>query len=151
MEESEVKTEMEGLLNGASNPASVNVENILKARIESSIKDHEQSDTAKQVQLFQDWNSLRDDELDRYYKLLQKKSRMQDMEQKKKKLTEEEQRLFFFDNYEKMEKVKRQKFAEWRRTWPSRTWAPQIRMPPRKEVTDDYIPPTVGSHARKRD
>lgn len=43
-------------------------------------------------------------------------------------MAKKEEELFFFDNYDKMEKEKTEKFAHWQKTWPRRTWARQIKM-----------------------
>jgi hypothetical protein len=57
-----------------------------------------------------------------------KEAKLRELEAAARQLAEKEEELFFFDNYDKMEKEKLEKFAEWRKTWPRRTWARQINM-----------------------
>lgn len=135
----------EGLIEKLSklNSTDFDVEAFLKKSVESSVAQHEQEYIGKQVETYKVWNKTREDELDRQYQLYLKNSKIQQLDQKKKTLQEQEERLFFFDNYEAMEKAKRAKFVEWRKTWPKRTWANLITLRPREFVQDDYVPPDV--------
>jgi len=57
-----------------------------------------------------------------------RESKIKELESAAKQIAEKEEELFFFDNYDKMEKEKTEKYANWRKTWPRRTWARQINM-----------------------
>ena len=74
------------------------------------------------------WDREREAELENQYKLFLKESKQKEFADVARQLAEKEEELFFFDNYDKHEKVKIDKFAEWRKTWPRRTWARQIKM-----------------------
>jgi hypothetical protein len=74
------------------------------------------------------WNRDREAELETQYKIFVKEAKLRELEAASRQLAEKEEELFFFDNYDKMEKEKLEKFAEWRKTWPRRTWARQINM-----------------------
>ena len=112
----------------------------LKDEILKAVDQNEQKFIDDQLRLYKKWIDDREQGLKDQYELYLKESRLQSLEEKKKEIAKQEEKLFFFDNYSDMEKKKTQKFIKWRSTWPPKTG---IRMPPKEEVKEDYVPPQV--------
>ena len=119
-------SEIENKLSSAKS-TKINVEQKLEDKIKKSVQVNESKYIESQIAAYKKWNIVREEELQLHYKKAQQSAKLQEFDQHKVKIEEEEERLFFFDNYEQMEQGKRTKFAEWRKTWPRRTWAPQIK------------------------
>ena len=121
--------ELENLIKGLKvAPDLVNLEESLVNLIKRSIETNEAKITSNQSETFKKWNEIRDNELQEQVKLNMERGKMQEFEQQKIKLAEEERKLFFFDNYEAMEKEKRERLANWRKYFPRRTFMPQIKL-----------------------
>jgi hypothetical protein len=58
----------------------------------------------------------------RQYELMQRKARMESIEQTKLELAQTEERLFFFDNWDRYDMEKEEKVHQWVRTLPRSDW-----------------------------
>ena len=107
----------------------VHIKDILKSHVDSAIEKHQNKYIENQSKLYNEWNILRETELDNQRRKLLEADALQQIDQYKIKLREEEAKLFFFENYNQMEREKRIKYLEWRKYFPSRKgWGKQIKM-----------------------
>lgn len=104
------------------------VKTFLETEVNKSVQEHETKFIQMHTDNLRAWDVEREAELENQYKLFLKESKLKELADTARQLAEKEEELFFFDNYDKMEKQKLEKFGEWRRTWPRRTWARQINM-----------------------
>jgi len=58
----------------------------------------------------------------RQYELMQRKARVETIQQTRLQLQQEEQRIFFFQHWDQYEMEKEEKVAQWVRTLPRTDW-----------------------------
>jgi hypothetical protein len=58
----------------------------------------------------------------RQYELMQRKARLESIQQTRLQLEQEEERLFFFQNWDRIDMEKEEKVAQWVRTLPRTDW-----------------------------
>jgi len=99
-----------------------NVEEELIKKCKQSLSESEKSIIENQKKLYKEWTVNRDDLLEREYKALLKRGRIEAIQQTKDELASEEEKLFFFENFDKLEMEKDEKVQNWKRSFPARNW-----------------------------
>lgn len=88
------------------------------------------------LQIYADWNALRDsrlaDELDR----LQRTQRLADVERITREMDAEEQKLWFFENEDKLDLQIDSKKVFYRKRWFGKLKKPRV-------VDEGYVPPEI--------
>jgi len=98
------------------------VDDILLKRCQESLATSEAPIVDNQKKMYKEWSSNRDQMLEDEYKLLQRRGRLEAIQQTKEELAKEEEKLFFFENFDKLEIEKDEKDLAWRRTFPNRSF-----------------------------
>merc|ERR1712223_656935 len=102
LENIEVENKLKGLKG-----IQIGIADTLKSKIDEAVTKHEETYIKNQTQVYKNWNSKREEELE-----------------------EKEKKLFFFDNYYEMEREKRARVIKWKKTFPPKTgslWGTHIK------------------------
>lgn len=83
--------------------ADIDVQGVLKKRIEEAVTKQEAVDIKEQEEAYKKWELLREEELQNQIDAADRRRRIAVLETKKKELQEKEQRLNFFDNVDDWE------------------------------------------------
>ena len=118
-------------------PVEVLLKDTLESRIQSAVAKHQDKYIEEQALTYKKWNLQREKEFENYRQKSLEASKLQEIEQYKVQLQEEEAQLYFFENYNQMERDKRIKYLNWRKTFPSRKgWGQKVKM----GVRDPNVP-----------
>jgi len=133
------KLESEGFVN------EDDIMEIIKTRVEESIKLHEATDIQNQIECYKTWHQIREDEVEKKMKEIEYHRRLEILETTKKQLEEKEERLNFFDNLDQWELRAEQKEEE-RQLHTAKMIGSGKKMSSkmlRQVEEDSYIPPEL--------
>jgi len=90
----------------------VDISKYLNDEVKASISENESELISVQLNLYNEWNKERENEVKRKIEMWELNRRQQELEQRKQEMAREEEKLFFFENYERTEKEKQTKYRE---------------------------------------
>ncbi|XP_043266698.1 uncharacterized protein [Venturia canescens] len=138
----EVK-ELNELLNklDRSNLAKGSVLEEIEKRVREAVKTHEETDISETYKIYDDWEKTRISLLQAQIDELDKKSRLEKVDEMKKELQLRERFLTFFENKKTIELQIEQKII-----MENRKYGPKLRVA--EDIDDNYIPPVIKKERR---
>lgn len=133
-EGSDLRALLETLAKG--NLKTEKFEDVTRALIETSVKEHEAKAIENQKQLYQSWNVFREQKYKEALDVVDKKKRVAEIEKLQEEMKLEEQKLWFFENEDKIDL----EIEEKKVTYPKR-WFGKLKKP--RVVDEGYIPPEI--------
>ncbi|CAG7837470.1 unnamed protein product [Allacma fusca] len=114
-------------------PLIPKVEELLK----KAITENASMEVTNQIQLYQDWEQIRNQTLLDQVQRVKNEKRLQEIEEQKKELTEREETIFFFENEEEWMLRQPPAVREYKMRWRGKY------RPPKTKEDDTYVPPML--------
>lgn len=130
----ELKTQLEKLASVELKDGSVLEE--MEKRLLKVVTEREVIEITNQCKIYEEWNNIRMDLLEKQVNELDKKMRLENVEKMKRDLKDRERLLTFFDNEEQVELRIEQKLK-----MEEETFGPYIKVS--ADIDDGYIPPEI--------